>query len=144
MILNVIYDSYTQITRNEVCLVKCTQYGSSQADNSKKACRGCPMLSNMDKGSFVSGHGVTRDVAKKFGVSDRTVRNIFSQYKQQIEEGVSTPDMGTKRKKSGRKLQFTESLKDDIECILQDFAYQCRYCSIDRLLGHLQELGHKL
>ena len=58
------------------------------------------MLSNMDKGSFVSGHGVTRDVAKKFGVSDRTVRNIFSQYKQQIEEGVSTPDMGTKRKKS--------------------------------------------
>ena len=37
-----------------------------------------------------------------------------------------------------------QSLKDDIECVLQDFADQCRYCSIDRLLGHLKELGHKL
>ena len=102
------------------------------------------MLSNMDKGCFVSGHGVTSDVAKKFGVSDRTIRNIFSQYKQQIEEGVSTPDMGTKRHKSGCKLQLTGSLRSDIESILQDFADQCRYCSIDRPLGHLQELGHKL
>ena len=89
------------------------------------------MLSKMDKGSFVSGHGVSREVAKKFQVSDRTVRNIFAQYKQQIEEGDSTPDMGTKRKKNGRKLQLTESLKDDIEFVLQDFADQCRYCSID-------------
>ena len=102
------------------------------------------MLTKMDKGSLVSGHGITRDVAREFGVSDRTVRNIFSQYKQQIEEGVSTPDMGTKRHKSGRKLQLTGSLRSDIESILQDFADQCRYCSIDRLLGHLQELGHKL
>ena len=102
------------------------------------------MLTKMDKGSLVSGHGITRDVAREFGVSDRTVRNIFSQYKQQVEEGVSTPDMGTKRHKSGRKLQLTGSLRSDIESILQDFADQCRYCSIDRLLGHLQELGHKL
>ena len=102
------------------------------------------MLTKMDKGSLVSGHGITRDVAREFGVSDRSVRKNFSQYKQQVEEGVSTPDMGTKRHKSGRKLQLTGSLRSDIESILQDFADQCRYCSIDRLLGHLQELGHKL